>query len=85
MTTFLSGCAVSDGDRAEAAAKRQGEIAARQRPALPGDCRKHEASGTKRGDRLDVAALKAEQAIARGNARIDRCAAWDDDLKAGTQ
>ena len=57
-------------------------LAADALPDLPADCRKREASGVQEGDRLDLALLKAERAIGRGNARIGRCAAFYDEVKA---
>lgn len=52
-------------------------------PEIPADCRRKEASGVTVGERLDVALLKAERAIQRGNARIERCAAWQDEYREG--
>lgn len=54
-------------------------------PDWPADCRRHERTGVVVGDRLDVAALKGDQAVGRGNARIDRCAAWYDALQASRE
>lgn len=89
MAIFLSACGGN-------AAKRLGEAEAEKAradlvdealslselPDLPADCRRREASGVEEGDRLDVALLKAERAIGRGNARVGRCAAWHDELRA---
>lgn len=89
---FLAGCATTDG-RVKAAARTTAEAGqvgeairvASDLPPLPEDCRRHERTGVKRGDRLDVATLKGDQAVGRGNDRIDRCAAWfDDQRKART-
>ncbi|OAB57598.1 hypothetical protein AY599_18235 [Leptolyngbya valderiana BDU 20041] len=90
MTALLSACATGDPQaRLDMAARQQADaslaVAAARRaariPEWPADCRRHERTGVEPGDRLDVAALKGDQAVGRGNARIDRCAAWYDDLK----
>jgi hypothetical protein len=75
------GRAFADMARAEAApaAIESG----RDIPDIPADCRKREASGVREGDRLDVALVKSERALGRANVRIDRCAAWHDDYRAG--
>jgi len=54
-------------------------------PDLPEDCRRLSYSGVRKGDRLDVAVLKADAALARQNARTMRCADWYDQLHAGLQ
>lgn len=50
-------------------------------PALPGDCRRQEASGIAEGDRLDTAVVKADGARKRANARVLRCADFYDGVK----
>lgn len=61
-----------------------GEVRAAQiLPDLPDDCRRLTFSGVREGDRLDVAVLKADAALARQNAQAVRCADWYDQLKAG--
>lgn len=57
--------------------------AAERLPELPADCRRAERSGVALGDRLDAAALKADGALGRANARLARCAAWHDALREG--
>jgi hypothetical protein len=88
----LTGCASSGAgrlvDQASTAEARANVVdaaisEARKLPERPADCRRTEQSGTAEGDRLDVAWLKAERALGRANARIARCAAWDDDFRRG--
>lgn len=89
IALFSSGCA-GDPARRLAVAERQkaeaglvGEaLAAGTLPDLPADCRRKDASGVAEGDRLDLALLKAERALARQNARTGRCAAFYDEVKA---
>jgi hypothetical protein len=89
IPVFLTGCATSDLDRLTSAKVTEAQIAnveamiaeARRVPDYPADCRKLERSGVRPGDRLDVAVLKGDQAIGRGNARAQRCAAWYDALR----
>lgn len=57
----------------------------RKLPERPADCRRKEYSGVAEGERLDVAWLKAERALGRANARVERCAAWDDDFRKGLE
>jgi len=86
---FLSACAVDRDIRA--AARQQADAsqvaaalaAASAVPDLPADCRVTERSGIGEGDRLDTALLKADAAAARANARIQRCAAWHDQIRRG--
>lgn len=71
-------------ERVEAAGRIQGQLeASRVLPDYPADCRKYERTGVVLGDRLDVAAIKGDRAVGRGNARIRRCAGWYDGIKAG--
>ncbi len=66
-------------DRLTAAGQTTGEArAADIWPDYPADCRRISRSGIVAGDRLDVAVLKADDALARQNARTLRCAAWYD-------
>ena len=89
---FSTGCAngraallLNEAAEADAAADvvDQALAEASKLPERPADCRRRERSGVAQGDRLDVAWLKAERALGRANARIDRCAAWDDDFRKG--
>ncbi|MEP3892493.1 MAG: hypothetical protein ABJN52_00640 [Litorimonas sp.] len=74
---FCAACAQTDLPRLEAAAASLGTSQAIPAlPPLPADCRKHARSGIKEGDRLDVALLKADDALTRQNARTTRCADW---------
>lgn len=89
MTIFLTACVDRNAQRLAEARAEQARadlvdeaLAVAELPELPADCRRREASGVEEGDRLDVALLKAERAIGRGNARVSRCAAWHDDLRA---
>lgn len=83
MMPLLSGCDTAKA-RLEAIGAAQGkQNAERILPALPDDCRRYERSGVRKGERLDVALLRADQAIGRGNARVQRCANWYDDMRAG--
>ncbi len=43
---------------------------------MPADCRSQETAGIELGERLDVAVLKYDAALARQNARVARCAEW---------
>lgn len=76
---FLASRGQTDRTRIEAAAQAVGEArAAGLWPDLPADCRRTSRSGIEQGDRLDVAVLKADEALARQNARTLRCADWYD-------
>lgn len=90
MAALLTACATGDPQaRLNEAARQRADTSlavdaarrAARLPDQPADCRRTERSGVEPGDRLDVAALKTDQALGRANARIDRCAAWYDDLK----
>lgn len=85
MALFLSACGTVE-QRLQRAAEKQGQIAAaREHPNLPADCRKRERSGVRIRDPHDVALLKTDQALGRANARVTRCADWNDRLKAGIE
>jgi hypothetical protein len=80
---FLAACGQTDLERIDAAAQTVGESrAADVWPELPADCRRTSRSGIQQGDRLDVAVLKADEALARQNARTIRCADWYDQQRA---
>lgn len=82
----MSACGQTDIARIQAAGEVVGEARAEQvLPDLPEDCRRLSYSGLRKGDRLDVAVLKADAALARQNARTTRCADWYDQLQAGLQ
>lgn len=90
MTLFSTGCATDLQARLERAEREQARAdlvdeALQQAPLpdWPADCRKREASGVAKGDRLDVALLKSERALGRANARVDRCAGFYDDVREG--
>lgn len=83
IPVFLAGCVQTDRVRIDAAAQSIGEArAAEVWPELPIDCRRTSRSGIQQGDRLDVAVLKADQAVARQNARTIRCADWYDQQRS---
>ena len=80
---FLAACGQTDLERIDAAAQAVGEArAADLWPDLPADCRRTSRSGIERGDRLDVAVLKADEALVRQNSRTLRCADWYDQQRA---
>lgn len=80
---FLVACGQTDRERIDAAAQAVGEArAAYVWPKLPSDCRRTSRSGIRQGDRLDVAVMKADQALSRQNARTRRCADWYDQQRA---
>lgn len=86
IPVFLNACGQTDIARIQAAGEAVGEARAEQvLPDLPEDCRRLSYSGVRAGDRLDVAVLKADGALARQNARTTRCADWYDQLQAGLQ
>ncbi len=90
MMICLAGC-VSNRDAVNRAARDKAKAdvvseaitEAKKMPGLPPDCRKLEAHGIVKGDRLDVAALKSAQALGRANSRVARCAAWYDGYRKG--
>ena len=85
MTVYLAACQTAE-TRANRAGKTLGEVAAlgssATHPPLPSDCRKRERSGVRLGDPLDTALIKTDQALGRANARVKRCADWDDRFRA---
>ncbi|MBB5515747.1 hypothetical protein FHS89_001767 [Rubricella aquisinus] len=82
MTLFCVACAPTDRDRVEAAGRAVGEARAEALlPELPDDCRKTTRIGAVAGDRLDVALLRADNALDQQNRRTLRCADWYDDLQ----
>jgi hypothetical protein len=84
MPIFLVGCGQTDVARLQAAGEAVGQVQAEGLlPDLPADCRRLSFSGVRGGDRLDVAAQKADAALFQQNARTTRCAAWYDQLQAG--
>ncbi len=86
IPTFCAACGQTDSARIQAAGAAVGGARAEQvLPDLPEDCRRLSYSGVRAGDRLDVAVLKADAALARQNARTARCADWYDQLQAGLQ
>lgn len=90
ISQFLISCAtvnpqarIDEAARTEAQAGQVGDAieATTQLPNQPVDCRRSERSGVEDGDRLDVALLKTDRALSRANSRVQRCAAWYDDLQ----
>jgi hypothetical protein len=92
IALFSSGCGSDAPARLAAAERTKVEAsltdqvrAAEALPELPADCRRREASGVVEGDRLDVALVKSERALARQNARGGRCAGFYEDVRAGRE
>lgn len=84
IPVFLSACGQTDIARIQAAGEAVGEARAEQvLPDRPEDCARLSYSGVRAGDRLDVAVLKTDAALARQNARTARCAEWYDQIQAG--
>jgi hypothetical protein len=54
-------------------------------PDLPEDCRATERANIVRGDRLDVAVIKATNALDKQNDRTLRCAGFYDGVKEGVE
>ncbi len=80
----LAACGPTDIARVQAAGQAVGEArAAQMLPDLPPDCRRHTRSGVRQGDRLDIALLQTDAALAAQNARTTRCATWYDTLREG--
>lgn len=76
---FCAACAQTESARVQAAGEAVGEArAAAVWPVYPDDCRRTSRGGISEGDRLDVAVLKMDEALARQNARTRRCADWYD-------
>jgi hypothetical protein len=84
--TQLAGCGTLE-KALRSAARDKGAAQARVTlPALPEDCRRHEAHAPLVAGAELRSALKRERAsVDRGNARIDRCAEHYDGLKARLQ
>ena len=93
LAISVSGCATdraritaAEAKKAEAGAVAEAVAIGAIRaplPELPGDCRRHERAGASDGDRVDRALVKYDSALGRANARVDRCAAWSDEIRAG--
>lgn len=82
-TLFLIGCGQTES-RPFKAIEGQAEIeAGRVLPDFPPRCRALIFSDVRPGDRLDVALLKTDAALARQHSQTRICAAWYDELKAG--
>jgi hypothetical protein len=76
---FCAACAQTKADRVRAGGEAVGQVRASEVwPDLPADCRRSSRGGVVEGDRLDVAVLKLDDALAQQNARTARCAAWYD-------
>ncbi len=79
ILTFCAACAPTDSARVAQAGEALGVArAVAVWPDYPSDCRQSERGGLVAGDRLDVAVLKLDRALARQNARTLRCAEWYD-------
>jgi hypothetical protein len=50
----------------------------RNLPEYPDSCRKQHRSRVKLGDRLDIALVKTDRALAQANGQIRECAGWYD-------
>lgn len=81
-------CAQTDAARLAAAGRSIGT--ARAGPAIaealatpPDDCRRTARGGVQAGERLDVAVLRLDAALARQNARTLACADWLDATRTG--
>lgn len=85
ITAFCGGCSQTDplSDLGAIGRDRAARLDARQLPDLPSDCRLRARAGVQSGDRLDVAVLKLDAALARQIARADRCDDWFDGLRSG--
>lgn len=84
MTLLLTGCQTAEQLALKSAAKA-GEIeASKELPDYPDHCRTTARSGVQKGDRLDVALLRTENALNRQNGRTRRCADWYDKIKTDT-
>lgn len=80
---FLSACA-TDKERARNAGAELGQIAGQTAwPDLPEDCRRQERSGVRKGEPLDTALIRTDRALGRANARVLRCAGWNDQIRNG--
>ncbi len=79
MLALLAGCAGTDH-----AAEIKGQLeATRILPDLPGHCRRLIRSGVRAGERLDIALLKTDAALAQQHKHTRLCADWYDDLRSG--
>lgn len=91
--SFLAGCAGDRFARAAVATANAGQVGAalavadeerrigRVLPVYPGGCRATHRSGVVAGDRLDLALVKTDRALARANGQIRECAGWYDEIK----
>lgn len=86
MTLTLSSCAGLE-KRLDDASHEKGRAEARVRlPALPEDCRRHEAHAPLTpGAELQSILKRERKAVDRGNARVDRCANHYDGLRRALQ
>ncbi len=76
---LLAGCAGTDR-----AAEVRGQLeATRILPDLPGHCRRLIRSGVRAGERLDIALLKTDAALAQQHKHTRICAEWYDELRDG--
>lgn len=83
ITVFLAACGASPEPPSDVrqdmiVARVTAEVAKAPPPALPEDCRRTEKGNVQSGDRLDIALLKVDGALARQNGRTLRCADWYD-------
>jgi len=85
MVTFCAACDQTEARLDAVGADRGARAAERTLPPLPKDCRALSRAGVQAGDRLDVALLKIDRALARQNMRTTRCAEWYDQLRSGLQ
>ncbi len=85
VMTFCAACAQTEARLEAVGADRGTRAAERSLPPLPEDCRLLSRAGVQRGDRLDVALLKVDRALALQNMRSTRCAQWYDQLRTGLQ
>lgn len=77
IPVFCAACGQTEFARAQAAAETVGESRAVETwPEYPAECRRLSRGGVKDGDRLDVAVLKLDAALARQNRRTQWCADW---------
>lgn len=80
VTSLLSGCTTASQKTIQAG-RIDGRLKATVLPNYPTDCRKIEKSGVKKGDRLDIALKRTDNALGRQNKRVARCAKWYDRVK----
>jgi hypothetical protein len=91
--SFLAGCADDRFARAAVTTANDGQVGAalsvadeerrigRTLPAYPTGCRSIHRSGVATGDRLDLALVKTDRALARANGQIRECAGWYEEIK----